>query len=170
MKYWVIINDTRLGPMSLEQLMRTPGFGLESPVWREGLPDWVPARDLPEFASLYPRPSQPAGYGYGPSRQGAYGSPYDRQPSYAPGMPQPAPQEPMPSTYLAWAILSAICCCLPTGIVAIVYASKVSPLYLRGDMEGSRQASEKAAMWTIISFVAGLIWTPFSVIWSLMTM
>lgn len=76
----------------------------------------------------------------------------------------------MPSTYLAWAILSTICCCLPTGIVAIVYASKVSPLYLRGDMEGSRQASEKAAMWTIISFVAGLIWTPFSVIWSLMTM
>lgn len=164
MKYWIIVNDTRLGPMDLEQLIATPGFGPESPVWREGLPDWVSARNLPELADRFTQPVQRA---YNQFRQQQQ---YWQQPTYAPGMPQPAPQEPMPSTYLAWAILSTICCCIPTGVIAIIYASRVSPLYIRGDVYGSRRASEKAALWTIISFVAGLIWTPFSIIWSLLTM
>ncbi len=81
--------------------------------------------------------------------------------TYAPGSPAPAEEQQMPPTYLVWAVLSTLCCCLPTGIVALVYASKVSPLYLRGDYRG---------WWVIISFVAGLIWAPFSAIWSLLTM
>ena len=30
-----------------------------------------------------------------------------------------------PESYLVWAILSTVCCCLPFGVVSIVYASKV---------------------------------------------
>nr|WP_290090809.1 DUF2752 domain-containing protein [uncultured Duncaniella sp.] len=60
MKYWIIVNDTRLGPMDLEQLIATPGFGPESPVWREGLPDWVSARNLPELADRFTQPAQHA--------------------------------------------------------------------------------------------------------------
>lgn len=155
MNYWIIVNDTRLGPMALEQLLATPGIGPDTPVWREGLPDWTTLSRLPELASINrPAPAPSA-------------APYH---AYAPGAPAPADEEPMPPTYLVWAIIATLCCCLPTGVVALIYASKVSPLYLRGDFKGSREASEKAGWWVIITFVCGLIWAPFSVIWSLLTM
>ena len=156
MNYWIIINDTQLGPIEFEQLPRVEGFGPDTPIWREGLADWTTAGRLPETAVLFMRPA-PA-----PAQPPSY--------CYAPGGPTPACDEPMPSTYLVWAILSTLCCCLPTGVVAIVYASKVSPLYMRGDYKGAKDASEKACWWVIISFVAGLIWAPFSAIWSLLTM
>ncbi|MDE6123295.1 MAG: CD225/dispanin family protein, partial [Duncaniella dubosii] len=70
----------------------------------------------------------------------------------------------MPDNYLIWAILATICCCIPSGIVAIFYAAKVSPAYYRGDYMAALDASSKAQLWVIISFVAGLIWAPFSVI------
>lgn len=145
MKYWIIIDDTRLGPMDIDQLSHTPGLTPDTPVWREGLPDWTTMSRLPETAWIVVR----------------------RDPIFAPGQPAPAaPSEPLPPNYLIWAILSTLCCCLPTGIVAIIYASKVNTLYIRGDIKGAKDASEKAAWWVIISFVAGLIWAPLSAIWS----
>lgn len=153
MKYWIIINDMRQGPMDLEQLINIPGFGPATPVWREGMADWTTASQVPELAILFVRQA-PQPYAH----------------TYAPGGPVPGEQQPMPSTYLVWAILSTLCCCLPTGIIAIIYASKVSPLYLRGDYAGAVNASEKACWWVIISFVLGLIWAPASAIWSFLTM
>lgn len=158
MTFWTIINGVPAGPMSFEELTRVPGFGPETPVWREGLPDWTTAGRLPDTAHLFR-------FGF---RQG---SPAPAAgPAYAPGGPMPAQNPgPMPPTYLVWAVLSTLCCCLPTGIVALIYSSKVSPLWQRGDFEGSRRASERAGWWVIISFVAGFIWTPFSFLWTLLT-
>lgn len=73
----------------------------------------------------------------------------------------------MPSNHLVWAIIATICCCIPTGVIAIIYASKVSPAYMRGDYNAALNASSKAELWVIISFVAGLIWAPFSMLFSL---
>lgn len=164
MKYWIIVNDTRLGPLDLAQLINTPGFGPDAPVWREGLADWTTASRLPETAVLFrgPTAGQP-----GPS-------PYTRpQPApyqtYAPGMPAPEQRPQMPPSHLVWAILATLCCCLPGGIVALIYSSKVAPQYNAGDYEGARRSSERAGMWVIISFVAGLIWAPFYLLWSIMT-
>lgn len=156
MKYWIIINDTQQGPMDLEQLINLPGFGPDTPVWRDGLSDWTTASRVPELTVLFTR--------HAPAPAQTYTH------TYAPGGPAPAGQQPMPPTYLVWAILSTLCCCLPTGIVAIIYASKVSSLYMRGDYYGAVAASEKACWWVIISFVAGLIWAPLSALWSLLTM
>lgn len=169
MAYWTIINGVTTGPMSFEELTRVAGFGPDTPVWREGLPDWTTAGRLPDTAHLFNlHGSTPYGTPYyGRSDdQGSY------QPAYAPGGPSPAPQPVgnMPPTYLAWAIISTLCCCLPTGVVAIIYASKVSPLWMRGDYAGAMAASEKAGWWVIISFVLGFIWAPFSMLWSLLTM
>ena len=149
--------------MDLAQLINTPGFGPEAPVWREGLADWTTAARLPETAVLFrqrPQPFQGA--------QGTYAAPQSASyPTYAPGDTVNGPRPEMPSTYLVWAILATLCCCLPGGIVALVYSSKVSTLYNNGDYEGSRRASERAGLWVIISFVAGIIWAPFYLIWSL---
>lgn len=95
-------------------------------------------------------------YGQQPYGQQSYGQPYDGA--------DPNRMPPMPDNYLVWAIIATICCCIPTGIPAIIYASKVSPAYMRGDYNAALDASSKAQLWVIISFVAGLIWAPFSML------
>lgn len=66
-------------------------------------------------------------------------------------------RKPMPPTYLIWAIVATICCCLPTGIVAIVFSSNVSSKYYARDYEGACRASRKAEIWIIASIVTGII-------------
>ena len=52
-----------------------------------------------------------------------------------------------------------VLCCLPFGIVAIVYTSKVEPRYLAGDIVGSQQAASNAKLWCWISFGLGILTT-----------
>ena len=47
-----------------------------------------------------------------------------------------------PDNYLVWAILCTILCCLPLGIVSIVYAAKVDGLYSSGDFDGAQEAAD----------------------------
>lgn len=62
-----------------------------------------------------------------------------------------------PPTYLAEAILATIFCCLPFGVVAIVYASQVDSRWNVGDYYGAQEASDNAKRWSIASLVVGLI-------------
>lgn len=177
MKYWLIIDSVQRGPLSLDEVAATPGLQPTTPVWHEGLADWTTAIALPEIAAILDN-RQPYNPGYTqaqqPFRQYAQ-QPYGQQrypdnayASYASNEPiNPNGMPPMPNNYLVWAIIATICCCLPTGVVAIIYASKVSPAYIRGDYNAALDASSKAQWWVIISFVAGLIWLPFSVIFSM---
>lgn len=68
-----------------------------------------------------------------------------------PGQPQHIPN------HLVWAILSTICRCIPTGIVAIVYAARVNGLVAAGDFARARQASENAKTWAWVSFGLGIV-------------
>lgn len=72
-------------------------------------------------------------------------------------LPPKMPQPPMPPTFMVWAILSTICCCLPAGVVAIIFSSQVSSRYFAHDYEGARRASERTELWIIISIVAGIV-------------
>ena len=63
---------------------------------------------------------------------------------------QPAPP-PMPDNYLALAIISTIFCCLPFGVVSIVYATQVERLYLQGRYVEAVDKSNKAFKWAIAS-------------------
>lgn len=75
--------------------------------------------------------------------------------------------EPMPSTYLIWAILCTILCCFIPGIIAIVFSSQVSSRYFAGDIEGAKRSSRMAQIWIIVSFVLGILaatlWLPFMI-------
>lgn len=53
---------------------------------------------------------------------------------------------------LVWAILTTLFCCLPTGIVAIVYAAQVDGKVAGGDIVGARNSARNAATWSWISF------------------
>lgn len=57
---------------------------------------------------------------------------------------------------LVWAILATIFCCLPTGIVAIVYAAQVDGRVSAGDITGARESARLAAVWSWVSFGVGL--------------
>lgn len=62
---------------------------------------------------------------------------------------------PRPKTWLASSILTTIFCCLPFGIVGIVYAAQVSANYEAGRYEEAERASRIARNWTIASFLFG---------------
>jgi hypothetical protein len=57
-----------------------------------------------------------------------------------------------PPTYLAQAILVTLFCCLPFGIVAIVYAAQVDSRWASGDIQGAKSASDNAKLWSWIGF------------------
>lgn len=59
--------------------------------------------------------------------------------------------------YLVYAILTTLCCCMPFGIVSIVYAAQVDGFAARGEMARAIENSEKAKNWAIASAVGGLI-------------
>ncbi|MDE5842789.1 MAG: CD225/dispanin family protein [Muribaculaceae bacterium] len=63
----------------------------------------------------------------------------------------------MPPTYLVWAVVMTVLCCLPAGIAAIVFACQVSSRYYAGDVEGAGRASRNAEIWIIVSFVLGVM-------------
>ena len=58
---------------------------------------------------------------------------------------------------MIWAILSTILCCVPFGIVSIVYASKVNILWRSGRYNEAKEASENAKGWALFSFAIGFV-------------
>jgi hypothetical protein len=59
-------------------------------------------------------------------------------------------------TYLVWSILATIFCCLPGGIVAIIYSAMVSGKLAANDYAGALKASKNAKLWCWLSFGIGL--------------
>lgn len=59
--------------------------------------------------------------------------------------------------HLVWAILTTLFCCLPLGIVSIVYSAQVDGKRAAGDLPGAHKASHNAKMWAIYSAIAGPI-------------
>ncbi|MSS16665.1 CD225/dispanin family protein [Sodaliphilus pleomorphus] len=147
MKYYMHIGGQQVGPYEENEL---PSHGLTAStmVWREGMPDWVAASQVPELSHLLPPSQQPPSYqpqsGYGP------------QPGYGPQQPYGV-QPPMPDTYMVWAVLVTVFCCLPFGIVSIVKASQVSSLYSQGRYQEAVAASEAAKKWAIWSAIVGVV-------------
>jgi len=69
-----------------------------------------------------------------------------------------------PESHLVGAILATLCCCLPFGIVAIVFAAQVDSKWNAGDQQGAASSSESALTWIKVSVICGLIGGALSVI------
>lgn len=72
----------------------------------------------------------------------------------------PAPSTPggqPPPNYLIPAILVTIFCCLPLGVVAIIFATQVNGKYQAGDIAGAEEASRKAKMFVMIAAGIGVV-------------
>ena len=66
------------------------------------------------------------------------------------------PGRPYIPNYLLQAILVTLFCCIPFGIVSIVYAAQVNGKLNAGDLQGARKSSESAKTWCWISFWTGI--------------
>lgn len=62
-----------------------------------------------------------------------------------------------PDSHLALAIVTTILCCLPFGIVAIIYATKVNSYYEMQQYDKAEKASADAKKYSIIGIVIGLV-------------
>ncbi|MDE5900864.1 MAG: CD225/dispanin family protein [Muribaculaceae bacterium] len=189
--YWIIVNGQPRGPFTPDEIA---ALGVASPtlrVWRKGLPEWMPLPQLPELAGRLGVTEEPATLAdeetdatvNDPASATAAAPEQPRQQtlwqqpqaaataswgaSSASHGPQPV-YEPMPPTYLPWNVLVTICCCIPVGIAGVIFSSQVSRKYERGDIEGARQASERAAWCFIIAFTLGLVLWPFQMLLSLL--
>ena len=137
-------NQAEYGPISADQLRQWIAEGRvngQTPVQAEGDAAWRPLSTFPEFAASLP-PATPAA----PLRaQGT--APAGISPTVPPTVPN----------YLVQAILCTLCCCLPFGIVAIVYAAQVNSKLQAGDYPGAQASSKNAKMWCWLAFGLGLL-------------
>lgn len=67
--------------------------------------------------------------------------------------------------YLVLSIISTVCCCLPFGVVGIVYAAKINSAMNAGDYAEAERSARLAKIWIIVAFVVGII---VNVIYTLM--
>jgi RsiW-degrading membrane proteinase PrsW (M82 family) len=113
-------------------------------------------------------PSDP--YGGSPEWQGQQPGWQGQQPQWQGQQPGwPAQQAGWqgarePDNYLVWAILSTVLCCIPFGIVSIVYSSRVSGLWSSGRYKEAQEAATNAKKWAIISAIVGGVVAVISVI------
>lgn len=97
-----------------------------------------------------------SGNGYNQSNYSQSGNGYSQTNYNQSNFGQPA--EPIKSTsYLIFSILTTLCCCLPLGIVSIVYASKIDSLQRMGDYEGAKDAAKKAKIFIIVGAIGGFL-------------
>lgn len=106
--------------------------------------------------------------GYSLSGEGQTGNNTQPPPVY--GEPQPIPSQYSydaqqnnniksinGTTYLVFAIIATVLCCLPFGIPAIVYATKIDKAQALGDLLGAQSAAKKSKMWSIIAAVSAVV-------------
>ena len=181
---WYYANgNEQQGPVALAAIQDMVRNGQIQPttlVWRQGMPNWVSASQVPELfapqagAQAYPQPQghaaspqYPPGGQYAPPGAAA-GYPQQQQAGYPQqqaGYQQPgyyAPPQGYPQSvpnYLVQSILVTLFCCLPFGIVSIVYAAQVNGKLAAGDFAGAMDASQKAKTWSLWSFGIGLLFT-----------
>ena len=108
----------------------------------------------------------PQGQQYQQPPQGMQGQPNQQAPQYSsdgstanPFTTIPPSQEiegVLPPNYLVWSII-LIFLCLPGGIGATIYSSRVGSCYNRGDYKGAWEASRTAQAWVKWSSIVFLI-------------
>lgn len=83
-------------------------------------------------------------------------NPYESPQQVGQGYGATPPPGSVPN-YLVHAILVTLFCCIPFGIVAIVYAAQVNGKLAAGDYAGAVAASNSAKTWSWASFLCGAI-------------
>lgn len=161
MEYWIIVNEERVGPLTIEAL-KEYDLKADTPVWYVGLEDWTPASEITELSQLFNTLESSEVEDIAEEALTDATSVSETETIETIIEEEKKHLRPCPPSYLVWAVLVVILCCAPLGIPAIIYSSQVKTKYNNGDYSGARKASDRAALWVILAFVGGLIYQPFS--------
>lgn len=156
MQWYYSKSNTQLGPVTEDELRAKLSSGEVSQadlIWKEGMADWLPASRVPEFSSRTVPPAMMSPVVS--SLENVSSSPYTSP--VAPSYPSPAMMGAAVPNYLWQSIVVTLFCCLPFGIVAIVYAAKVDSLRASGDFHGASAASASAKTWCLVSLASAAI-------------
>ena len=126
------------GPITADQMLEWISQGRANQntmALIDGGTGWKPLSQFPEFATALAAKNPPPALGYTPATP------------YAGSIPN----------YLVQSILVTLCCCLPFGIVAIVYAAQVNSKFNAGDATGAQYSSAQAKKWCWIGVIVGLV-------------
>jgi len=146
MSWYYIQSGNQCGPVADEELIgKVQGGELRSTdlIWQEGMTDWMPVSQVPQFSGLVVSVSAPL-----------HTNPTFAQPSAPAANPMSYQKVP---NYLWQSIAVTVLCCVPFGIVSIVYAAKVDGLVARGDIAGAQAASKSAKTWVNVSVGAWVL-------------
>ncbi len=152
MEWYYAKNEQQLGPVSegvLQDFFQKGTIRGSDLVWNESLTEWVPLSSIPGFGN----PGSPT---FTPSESGLPAGPANIVGGAVLATSMPAGQT-SPPTYLWQSIVCVLLCCWPLAIPAIVFGTKIKPAMEAGDYGSALEASNKAKMWCLISFVAGFI-------------
>jgi hypothetical protein len=137
--YFVHRSGEQFGPYSLRELQQYIAEGrvaLTDFAWSEGMPQWVFVSDV--IGNLRQTPAHAAASA-----------------TIIPATDAPASRKP--DSYMISAVLVTLFCCIPFGIVSIVYASQVDAKFRAGDYRGAEEASKKARQWYHAALGTGIV-------------
>ena len=127
--YYTTDGSSQKGPFTLEELKRE-NLSPDTYIWYEELgKEWIPASQLP---GLFPKTA-----------------------SVPPAPPKAS--DTKPKTWLVESILVTLFCCLPLGILGIIFASQVESKHNAGDLTGAQLASKRAKNCVLISLISGVV-------------
>ena len=166
MRYYFYVDGQgrQNGPCGLEEL-KGKGICSTTLVWFEGLAEWTPAAQIDELKGWFPPvpdeireiPSVPPVCVEASSEDGEQ-KPW---PPTKTGLPLPGvePNTPpaKPDSWLVGAILTTLLCCTPLGIAAIIFSTKGTGHWDRGEYEQAVKAFDTAKTLTLISVGLGVV-------------
>jgi hypothetical protein len=161
MEWYYSNNGQQAGPVSQDQLAELFRNGTVKPfdlVWNETMTEWTPIGNVEAFASAAPAPAlAPASFDAPPPMSAA--PPLAAAPATTSASSQGFSPSGMaePPTYLWQSIVVMLLCCLPLGIPALIFSTKVKPAFASGDYTAAMEASKKAKLFCILSLVIGLV-------------
>jgi hypothetical protein len=134
-QYYYTDGKERFGPFSIEEL-KEKNITPQTYVWKEGLPDWVPAGNLRDLSGLFPEEV-----------------PFVQSSTSSPSGTSSTP----PKNWLIESVLVTIFCCLPLGIVGIILSTMVDTMWKEGHKEAAERLSAEAGRWVKLGIIAGVL-------------
>lgn len=154
MQFFVYLNDAPQGPFTREELI---GMNLTpmTPVWYEGLPDWMPAGVAPQTAPLFsPRLTNVS---VSDSTAAHTAPATGASTSNAQSAYQTATATNRPRSYLIGSIIVTVLGFTLAGIVAVFLALRTRSALRYGDYGRAERLSEQSQLWIIIAIVLGMV-------------
>lgn len=164
MKIWVYLNGIQQGPYSLEELTQL-NLAPSTPVWYEGLPQWMPACEAPVTASIFGAElseQQPDAKPESAQETESHQEASYHQPAVAQTVAARGDQPAAPPTFIGWSVFVLICCFPIGGVLGIIFSIISGNAYRAGDYVKAARMSESAEWCIIISIVLGLVMMPLA--------